>query len=463
MRSGEAGVGQASSSIHGRQFAGLDAALTRRAQQLDDETILLSGLTVLGCGPADVEPLRRYLARSRQLRTRADYLASRALALLESVAAGQSVRWLKDELKMGGGEASEHVILAQSLDAIPSTAELFASGEITGEQAGIVAESLTRVIAADASRVEARLLGLTSMNAGAMRLAAREVVAESDGGADLHRNGERAWKRRSLHIGPDRNGSSSVSGYLTSEAAVHWAAALEPWMRPAGKDDDRTADQRRHDAALQVMKGVGVGDASGERSAAAPGNGRRPQVVIMVPIARLLGEAGPPAMLQGRIPIPLSEVDRYLCEADLTVAFQNAAGNIVYQGNAARSFSRAQRRGLIAIQKGCAWPGCDRAVELCDGHHLDEFGKGGKTTSDRGALTCNYHHDKIHSGGWALVPDPGGGLRAVPLGDPDNPRTGLTPEEYVRRRARAILQRRPRKRRPSGQETGQLARPPGRV
>ncbi|MHB8510455.1 MAG: HNH endonuclease signature motif containing protein, partial [Candidatus Dormibacteria bacterium] len=115
--------------------------------------------------------------------------------------------------------------------------------------------------------------------------------------------------------------------------------------------------------------------------------------------------------------------------------------NVVYQGKRARTFSQAKRRGLVAIQEGCAWPNCDRPVEQCDGHHLDAYSKGGKSTSDRGALTCSYHHDRIHHEGWALVVVGRGKLRPVPPGHPDNPRTGLSPEEYIRRRAWAIVQR----------------------
>ncbi|MHB8507868.1 MAG: HNH endonuclease signature motif containing protein [Candidatus Dormibacteria bacterium] len=430
----------------GSLYDQLDAALHRQQAAEDEQATVLARLAEIGVSAGDRDRLQRYLVWNGQLTTRSQYLGGRALGLFDVVAGGDTVRWLKDQLKLSGGAAVGQVTLARSLDANPRTADLFAAGEISQEQAAIVAQSLVQVPPEDAAAVEDRLLGLTSLNAGTMRDVARTVVAELDGGADLHRQGQRAWKRRSLHIGPDVNGSSSVSGYLTSEAAVHWMLALEPWMRPAGKGDDRTADQRRHDAALQVMRGVGVADGGGgsaddARVVGAPANGRRPQAVITVPLSILLGEGGPPALLQGRIPIPLCELDRYLCEADLTVALQNAAGNIVYQSKSSRTFSRAQRRGLIATQRGCAWSGCDLPVERCDCHHLDEFGKGGKTTSDRGALTCGFHHNRLHREGWALVPGAGGGLRPVPPGDPENPATGLTPEEYMRRRAWAIINR----------------------
>ncbi|MHB8510396.1 MAG: HNH endonuclease signature motif containing protein [Candidatus Dormibacteria bacterium] len=429
MCSGTVGLDSSERVALVRQLA---AAQDQQAAALDLQASVFARLDEIGGLEADAVAVRGFVVRNRQLTMRSEYLGGRGLRLLGVSGAGGTVRWLKDELKLSGGEAVERLEVARSLDLIPHTAQLLSTGEISHEQAAIIARSVNQVPAEDAASVEEQLLALTCLNAGAMRDEARTVVARVDGGADLGRNSERAWKRRSLHIGPDINGTSSVSGYLTSEAAVHWQAALEPWMRPAGKDDRRTADQRRHDAALQLVKGARADGA---------GNGRRPQVVITAPLSALLGEGGPPALLQGRIPIPSWELDRYLCEGDLTVALQNAAGNIVYQGKKSRSFTRAQRRGLVATQQGCAWPGCDLPVEQCDGHHLDEFGQGGKTTSDRGALTCDFHHNRIHSEGWALVPDPGGGLRAVGPGDPDNPRTGLTPEEYIRRRTWAITKR----------------------
>jgi hypothetical protein len=55
------------------------------------------------------------------------------------------------------------------------------------------------------------------------------------------------------------------------------------------------------------------------------------------------------------------------------------------------------------------------------------------------------HHPKLHREGWALVGNGDGTFRPVPPGHLENPKTGLSPEEYLRRRVLAIAERKKRK------------------
>ncbi|WP_243866868.1 HNH endonuclease signature motif containing protein [Actinophytocola oryzae] len=55
---------------------------------------------------------------------------------------------------------------------------------------------------------------------------------------------------------------------------------------------------------------------------------------------------------------------------------------------------------MIARDRGCVAPGCDRPPEWCDAHHLVHWSDGGATSIDNTALLCGYHHTLVHQGEW---------------------------------------------------------------
>jgi Domain of unknown function (DUF222) len=71
------------------------------------------------------------------------------------------------------------------------------------------------------------------------------------------------------------------------------------------------------------------------------------------------------------------------------------------------------RKAVIARDKGCAWPGCNRRPAACDVHHVRHKRHGGKTSSTDCVLLCQYHHDVcIHREGWEFELLPDGSTRA---------------------------------------------------
>ena len=72
------------------------------------------------------------------------------------------------------------------------------------------------------------------------------------------------------------------------------------------------------------------------------------------------------------------------------------------------------RKAVIARDKGCAWPGCNRRPAACDVHHVKHKKHGGKTSTTDCVLLCQYHHDIcIHRNGWGIELLPDGSVRVT--------------------------------------------------
>jgi hypothetical protein len=59
--------------------------------------------------------------------------------------------------------------------------------------------------------------------------------------------------------------------------------------------------------------------------------------------------------------------------------------------------SVAQRRALIARDRGCIIPGCQRKPRWCQAHHVHPWPEGPTNLANL-VLLCKRHHKHIHAG-----------------------------------------------------------------
>jgi hypothetical protein len=76
-------------------------------------------------------------------------------------------------------------------------------------------------------------------------------------------------------------------------------------------------------------------------------------------------------------------------------------------GRAQRSVPMGLRRALVARDRGCAFPGCDRPPGLCEAHHCLHWIDGGVTAVGNCCLLCPIHHQQVHRQGWDITIDGG--------------------------------------------------------
>lgn len=101
--------------------------------------------------------------------------------------------------------------------------------------------------------------------------------------------------------------------------------------------------------------------------------------------------------LDDTTPISPVAARRLLCDADVLTAALDRPSLKLDLGYSRRSASASQRRALIARDRTCTAPGCDRPHWMCEIHHRNPWAKGGPTNLENLTLLCSKHHHLHHA------------------------------------------------------------------
>ena len=107
--------------------------------------------------------------------------------------------------------------------------------------------------------------------------------------------------------------------------------------------------------------------------------------------------------IPGTGPVPVEMARRLACNGRLARVVLGADRTVLDMGRAVRLATPDQRRALVARDRGCVFPGCDRGPLWCEAHHLDFFIEDeGPTDLANLALVCRHHHHLVHERNWTL-------------------------------------------------------------
>ncbi|MDQ6882635.1 MAG: HNH endonuclease [Candidatus Dormibacteraeota bacterium] len=346
------------------------------------------------CGPAAIE-LREFSDRSEANQ-------AEALRRFEKSGAWASdgslsiVAWLRSHGKLSGGAAMERVAIARQLAQLPQTEKAFQRGELGYQHVAIMTRTAEHVGIAAVQKAESTLLAQAqSHDPGQFVTIAKEFEHRTDAEAAL-RESNRAFGRRCLHLSEPRDGLVHLDGLLDAEGGATLKTALDKLMPPPSKTDDRTAEQRRADAMVDLARTALSGGKLGSTG------GQRPHLVITAGVDTLAGVPGAvPARIDGVGPIPVETAERHAYDA--TVSWLLGKAEFESETNHAhRQIPPSTRRALVARDRECVFHGCHRPAGWCDGHHLVFWSRGGETKLDNLALVCGRHHRMLHEEGWTL-------------------------------------------------------------
>jgi Domain of unknown function (DUF222) len=389
------------------------------AEALDTIGVALDDAGGAACWSLPDEQLESLVAEANRLEGRLQELGLRLTAEADRrrvstrKGASSTRAWLRRELRLTPTAAKQRMVLASALaDRLELTRQALAAGDLTGEHAQVIVKvldtlpaSLDRVVR---ERAERQLISWCREfdPREVARLGRRLWEVIDPDGADAHESKlldkqERDAKRqRHLSFGSDGLGSFRLVGRFDPESAAVIAAALDGLAKPlpstADGPDPRTPGERYADAFTELCRRQ---LASGDLPTR---GGEKPQIVVTMGLDRLRNSVGSGLLDSGERLSPQT-VRKLACDAQVLPALLGTDAQPLDLGRSSRTFTPAQRRALgLRDGNGCAFPGCDRPLVWCDGHHIRHWIDGGPTDLANGILLCCYHHTTIHLGDWII-------------------------------------------------------------
>ena len=101
-------------------------------------------------------------------------------------------------------------------------------------------------------------------------------------------------------------------------------------------------------------------------------------------------------------PIHPKDAEILVCSSDLVGQIWDGPDTVLQQKRAQRFFTLAQRRAILARDKGCQAPGCPIPAVNCAIHHIKEWFEGGMTDETNAVTLCPRHHAAVHNGKWVI-------------------------------------------------------------
>lgn len=219
-------------------------------------------------------------------------------------------------------------------------------------------------------------------------------VLDPDGVAPDESERER---RRGLTLTTRADGSGRLEAELTSATAAVWTTVIDSLSAPApesdGQRDMRTAAQRRHDALADAGERL-------LRSGSLPDTGGVPvSLILTMSVDQLSTGHGYARTEHGEL-VPARTAVQLADQAEVTTAVLRSDGAVLSCGITRRLATPAQRRVLVARDRGCSFPGCRMPPTWCQVHHVVPWSAGGRTDVDNLTLVCGHHHRTFARLGW---------------------------------------------------------------
>ncbi|MCQ3810821.1 MAG: HNH endonuclease [Acidimicrobiia bacterium] len=354
------------------------------------------------CGPVwpeavDVAGLSLSELRARLgliKRAEARLAAMKTAALAEySCRGGEGLarRVVLEELQASKQQARREVETASQLSRVPETLDALGAGEIPEAHAKRIAKAASQGPVDETVLVEAA----RREDFGTFSKTLRDHQHEQSGDDGKSLMAKQRERRSLSFFKSSDDGMFILNGRFDPVAGNRIEAALADEVRRQQNDSkagDQTAfDQRMADALENLV--------------CADTKDRKPQGTTLILTADwdALSQKLAGARLLDGTPLPVSEVLRLACNADIVPSVFDTKNQELWVGRKHRLATEAQRAALIIRDKHCI--GCGRSAVWCEAHHIEEWLMGGRTDIDNLVLVCKSCHHNIHDDGWVVCRD----------------------------------------------------------
>jgi hypothetical protein len=306
--------------------------------------------------------------------------------------------WLVHHTGAAPAVAGGRVLLAKRLRRMPVIAAALSEGAITEAHARSAGRCLTPRTLEAFARDEELLAGhARQFDADSFdKLITRWLQVNDEDGPGPG-GGDPSELRASRMMG----GRTKVDGDLDVEDSAEIVAELELlhellWREDRAADD---GDPLKGRSRAQRMAAAWVEMA--RRSSTTHGKDddgptpRRPQLIAVVNLDPATGELGEGELDDGT-PLPAEVLERWACDCSIGRVVMAGRSIPVDLGKLTYSPSPGQRRALMARDRGCIVPGCDRKARWTHAHHVVPFPHG-PTNLNNLVLLCTRHHKQVHN------------------------------------------------------------------
>ena len=297
---------------------------------------------------------------------------------------------------------------------LPAAAAARAAGLISAGHVSVIIRAIQKLPAtlptAEVAQAEAFLVQQAKLfDATVLAGIARQLLDTLDPDGTLADDAYQQ-RHRYLSLAPAGDGMHRLTADLDSETAALAMSVLHSLAAPktgqdgstsngtevAGDRDERTSGQRLHDALRSVLKLV-------LRSDQLPRSGGVPATVLITMTAEQFETRTGLAATSFGQHLSVDQALRIADEASIAWVVHDSQTGILNYGTTQRLASPKQTLALIARDRGCAFPGCTSPPEWSERHHVIPWRQGGRTDLNNLCLLCDFHHDRIDTGGWTIT------------------------------------------------------------
>ncbi len=293
-------------------------------------------------------------------------------------------------------KARSEVETAKELEDLPETSKGLRDGEISYDNARILAKASQRGEIDETELGDAARSQSPDKFAGTVRKYEQQR-SQDDGMSRL----EHQRSQRFARIKTDpADGMKVLYGRFDPITGALLETALSQKMNELWREEDpqdrRTPGQRMADALTMLVTREDTDEDE---------NSRGPRLLLIADYDVINQELRNGRLSDGT-PVPVEKIRDLACQADLLPAVFRGVSQPLDLGRARRIASPAQRVALVARDRACV--GCGASATWCQAHHIIPWAVGGNTDLDDMCLLCSRCHHKVHDNNWVVRRTPTG-------------------------------------------------------